>query len=156
MSDQLESTVNAANVCGDELLDKLLHLKQYEVPEVARMTRSRQNIIREVRELNSRKRKSFGDVLELSLPWFFAEPKYGVALLVVAFAGLQYLSINARNAALSDTGIYTSRDRFADYEQLDSSSATNSVQYEDVSPGLRYFNDPKGSGEVKWANYLKK
>lgn len=90
--------------CDDELLDKLLHLKRYETPEAARMTRCRQNIMREIRQQSQRRR--LVDLMEVRFPWFFAEPKYGIALLFVGFFGLQYLAVNARYAAEADPGIY--------------------------------------------------
>ncbi|MBN2163723.1 MAG: hypothetical protein JXR25_07625 [Pontiellaceae bacterium] len=155
MTDQVNHTDGGKRLCSEELLDKLLHLKQYEVPEIARMTRNRQNIMREVRSASRNQRKSFGDLIEGCFPWLFAEPKYGVAMLLVAFAGLQYLSVNARHAALSDTGIYTSPNRFATYAQP-AVTSTNAVQYDEISPHLRLFRERQKNENVKWVNYLEK
>ncbi|MCK5675691.1 MAG: hypothetical protein KAH99_01595, partial [Verrucomicrobia bacterium] len=92
---------------ADALLRQLFHLKVYENPDAARMIRNKQNIMRRVREASSRKHWSLADLLEVNIPWFFTEPKYGIAALFVVFAGLQYLGINSRNASQSHTGIYT-------------------------------------------------
>lgn len=140
----------------DELLHKMLHLKRYESPEIARMTRNRQNIMRQVRAVSVNKRKSFSDLLEINFPWFFAEPKYGVAMLFVAFAGLQYLGVNTRQAVNSDPGIYTTTtDRFAEYRTTDV-SATNAISYPAVPDGLRLFPEGRNTDEIKWINYWKK
>jgi hypothetical protein len=137
--------------CEDEMLKQLFYLKSYEKPETARMTRNKQNIMREVRTASQQRRMSLFDMLEVNFPWFFAEPKYGVALIFVAFAGLQYLGINGRHAAQSDTGIYTAAaDQFATYQQpVD--IATNSVAYPEVPSGMRLFQDRTGNGDVTWA-----
>jgi len=137
------------SLMADELLNKLFHLKQYEVPEAARMTRNKQNIMRQVREISRTKRKTLGDFIEVSFPWLFAEPKYGVAVLFMAFAGLQYLGINAHHAAESSTGIYTmsGTGRLAAYEQRDT-EVSNSVNYIDFAPGTRLFPNPSGNNIV--------
>ncbi len=136
--------------CGEEVLKKLLHLKRYETPEVSRMTRNKQNIMRHVREASRNRRKSVGDVLEINFPWFFAEPKYGVALLFVAFAALQYVGVNARHAAQSNTGIYTmSAEELAAYGQADSVE-TNSVDYPEIPSGMRLFQNGQVNDQVKW------
>jgi len=140
---------------GEELLKQLFHLKRYETPEVARMTRNRQNIMRQVREASRNKRKSLSDLIEISYPWFFAEPKYGVALLFVAFAGLQYMGVNARHAAQSDTGIYTtSTDRFAAYEQA-SVTGTNTISYPEFPQGATLFRDYQGRKDVKFVEMIE-
>ncbi len=139
--------------CGEEMLAQLFHLKSYEKPEVARMTRNKQNIMREVR--NQQPRRSLVDLMEVNFPWFFAEPKYGVALIFVAFAGLQYLGINARHAARSETGIYTTNSgQFVAYEQP--ASATNTVAYPEVPSGLRLFQNRQGNNDVTWASRWEK
>ncbi len=126
-------------VVGEEVLQQLFHLKRFETPEVARMTRNKQNIMRQVRETDRNKRKSLGDLLEINFPWFFAEPKYGVALLFVAFTALQYLGINDRHAAQSNTGIYTSSgDRFAAYESS-AATTTNTINYPELPRGETLF-----------------
>ncbi len=136
---------------GEELLKQLFHLKRYETPEVSRMTRNRQNIMRRVREASHSQRRSVGDLLEISFPWFFSEPRYGVALLFVAFAGLQYLGVNARHAAQSNTGIYTtSNDRFAAYQQA-GAAATNKAVYSEVPEDFRLFPDQHDENVVTWA-----
>lgn len=137
---------------GEEVLKQLFHLKRYETPEVSRMTRNKQNIMRKVREASRNKRKSFGDLIEINFPWFFAEPKYGVAMLFVAFAGLQYLGVNARHAEQANTGIFTaSTDRLAAYEQP-AAAATNTVDYPKLPSGLPLFPSQQNNGEVKWVS----
>lgn len=136
------------------LLRQLFHLKRYETPEVARMTRNKQNIMRQVREVSRNKRKSLGDLLEGSIPWFFAEPKYGVALLFVAFASLQYLGINARNAEHNRTGIYTapSTEQFADYQQPASEDGHKKI-YPKIPSNSRLFPVPQGNDNVMMTGY---
>ena len=137
---------------ADLLLKQLFHLKHYETPEVARMVRNKQNIMRQVREASREKRKSLGDLLEINYPWFFAEPKYGVAILFVAFAGLQYLGINARSAATSATGIYTSAGQVA-FEQ-GAESESNAVAYAEIPRyGFRLFGDRQERGDVKFVDF---
>jgi hypothetical protein len=136
----------------DLLLQQLMHLKQYEKPEVARMTRNKQNITRLVREENSKKRKSIGDLLEMNIPWFFAEPRYGIAVLFVAFAGLQFLGSNAK-ISRNQTGIYTSTGPIAALDQ-GASYATNSISYPRMPDNLRLFASPAGGdGSVKPAGF---
>ncbi len=145
-----EINIDASVGVDEDVLRKLFHLKRYEAPETSRMTRNKQNIMRHVRESHRNQRKSLGDWAEISFPWFFAEPKYGVAMLFVAFAGLQYVGVNARHAAQSDTGIYTtSTDQIAAYEQA-AAGATNTVHYETVSPNLRLFPERHNSSDIKW------
>ena len=45
-----ENYVDAVEIDQEELLRQLFHLKRYETPETARMTRNKQNIMRQVRE----------------------------------------------------------------------------------------------------------
>lgn len=148
---------NMEMVAGEQaemLLRQLMHLKRYEVPETARMTRSRQNIMRKVREAHSNKRKTFGELLELSIPWFFAEPKYGIALLFVAFAGLQYFGVNARNASNS-TGIYTSTANMAAFE-ANSAITTNRISYPKLPGNVPLFQDEHGrSSDIKFVGRLE-
>lgn len=133
------------DVEAGDLLKQLFHLKRYETPEISRMTRNKQNIMRQVRETGQNRRKSLGDLMEINFPWFFAEPKYGVALLFVAFAGLQYIGSNARYAAQNDTGIYpTPIDRFAAYEQP-ATATTNAIEYPELPVGTPLFPDWQNS-----------
>jgi hypothetical protein len=118
------------------------------------MTRNKQNIMREVRKAGQNKRKSLEDLLEINFPWFFAEPKYGVAMLFVAFAGLQYLGTNARNAAQSRTGIYTTSDQFAAYEQP-ATVVTNVIVYPKIPDNFRLFDDARNQSDVMFVERLE-
>jgi hypothetical protein len=150
-TDQQEKTVEDQ---AELLLKQLMHLKQYEKPEVARMTRNKQNIMREVRNASTNKRKSLGDLLENNVPWLFAEPKYGIALLFIAFAGLQYVGTNARSGSKS-TGIYTSNSSLASLNQS-SLISTNNISYPEIPTNLRYFPDGKNSSSIKFVERLQK
>ena len=119
-----QKTEHSGIECSEELLQKLLHLKRYEMPDSARLMRSRQNIMREVRNAQQNKRQSLFELVDAHFPWFFAEPKYGVAMLFLVFAGLQYLGINARHAAQSDPGIYVA----ASAENMASVSSPVSIE----------------------------
>jgi hypothetical protein len=143
----------AAEEQAELLLRQLMHLKRYETPEVARMTRSRQNIMRQVRTLHGNKRKTIGEWVEASMPWLFAEPKYGIAMLFVAFAGLQYMGFGTRNSA--ETGIYTSVSSVADLEQA-AMISTNSIAYPALPENLRLFPDEHGNGDIKFVESLQR
>ncbi len=103
-NDNMEATSGDPS---DVLLQQLFHLKGYEIPETARMTRNKQNIMRQVREVSGRKRWSLSDLLEVNIPWFFAEPRYGIAALFVVFATLQFWGISTNKQAGGKTGIYS-------------------------------------------------
>ncbi|MDF7807512.1 hypothetical protein P4E94_08700 [Pontiellaceae bacterium B12219] len=146
MMNEKVSNETTAEEEADVLLQKLLHLKQYEVPEVARMTRNKQNIMRQVRQAQMEKRKPLLDLLELNIPWFFAEPKYGIAALFVAFVGLQYVGMNAKNSATS-TGIYTSTANVASFEQdVPVNIVTN--RYPSLPSNYPLFGEPQGDQSV--------
>ena len=111
------------------------------------MTRNKQNIMRQVRQSQSEKRKPILDILEGNIPWFFAEPKYGIAALFVAFVGLQYVSINARNSA-SSTGIYTTTGSVAAFDEQDVSASVVSNRYPSLPSNYQLFSDPQGDQTV--------
>ncbi|MDF7801461.1 hypothetical protein P4C99_18430 [Pontiellaceae bacterium B1224] len=134
-----------AEEAADVLLQKLLHLKQYERPEDSRMTRNKQNIMRSVRQAQSEKRKPLLDMLAVNIPWFFAEPKYGIAALFVVFIGLQYVGINSRNSSTS-TGIYTSPGSVAAYDQQTTTVISN--RYPNLPSNYPLFADPQGDQSV--------
>ncbi|MDF7826311.1 hypothetical protein P4B35_19945 [Pontiellaceae bacterium B12227] len=136
---------------AEVLLKQLMHLKQYERPDAARMTRNKQNIMRSVRQAQSEKRKPLLDLLAINIPWFFAEPKYGIAALFVAFVGLQYVGINARNSATS-TGIYTSTASVASYER-DAALSVVSNRYPNLPSNSMLFSQPQGDQTVMPANF---
>ncbi len=148
-NDNMEMTAEAQ---AELILRQLTHLKRYEAPDAARMTRSKQNIMRKVRQAQGNRRQSLGDLIEVSMPWFFAEPKYGIAALFIAFAGLQYLATNAEQASRG-TGIYTSS--MADIEPV-SVASTNTVSYPQLPDNLRLFQDGSGAGSVKFVEHLRR
>jgi len=150
--DNFEMTAETA----DLMLDKLFHIKRFETPEAARMVRSRQNIMRQIRQESQNKSKSISDLIEFNFPWLFAEPKYGVALLFVAFAGLQYLGVNARQAANSQTGIYTTpAGQFAVYEQP-AAAVSSSISYPEVPDNIRLFGDVPENQNTEKVEYLQR
>jgi len=138
---------------GDQLLDRLLYLKRYEKPDAYRMTRNRQNIMREVRQLNGNRRRSLADLVEVSIPWFFAEPRYGMALLFVAFAALQFLGVQSQKHEDGTTGIYTSGADFSNYETT--SVATNRISYPQVPKDFQLFPDRQNIGDIKFVGRLE-
>lgn len=135
----LETT---ADEPAEVLLQQLIHLKHYETPDPDRMRRSRQNIMREVRKVQADKRKPLLDLMEVNIPWFFAEPKYGIAAVFVAFIGLQYLGSTARNSS-TNTGIYTSGS-VAALEQSTTISTNNSYAYPSLPDNYQLFTQPDG------------
>jgi hypothetical protein len=141
---------------ADLMLQDLFHLKRFETPDPSRMVRNKQNIMRQIRQESHNKRATVGDLIELNFPWLFAEPKYGVAILFVAFAGLQYLSVNARQAANSQTGIYTTpAAQFAEYQQP-AAAVSNSIAYPEVPGNLRLFGDVQNNQDSGLVEYLER
>lgn len=141
---------------ADELLTKLLHLKNYETPDPSRMTRNKQNIMRQVRQSQANKRKPLLDLLEVNIPWFFSEPKFGIAAVFVAFLALQYVGINARHTRTSTTGVYSSHTSLVDTEYA---PVTNieSNRYPTLPRDYQLFGQPEGDQTVLPAGFeLKK
>ena len=137
---------------ADVMLQHLLHLKTFEMPDSSRMTRNKQNIMRQVRQAQSEKRKPLLDRLELNIPWFFAEPKYGIAALFVAFIGLQYAGMSARNSTTS-TGIYTTTGSVANYQQQEAASNVVSNRYPSLPSNYQLFDNPQGNQTVVPAGF---
>lgn len=156
MSDTIKKMEAASGDSADVLLQQLLHLKKYELPEPSRMVKSKQNIMRQVREVNSQKRWSLGDLLEVNVPWFFAEPRYGIALLFIVFAGLQFWGASSRELAQDKSGIYTSGGDIAAYEQT-STISSNSISYPKLpSENLQLFpRTPAGDSSVRFVGRLE-
>ena len=145
-NDKLETT---AEDPADVLLQQLLHLKQYEIPDPVRMTRNKQNIMRRVREqAGSRSSWSLADLLEVNIPWFFAEPRYGIAALFIVFAGLQFLGVSSKQQAHNKTGIYTSGGSVAAFDPGTAISSTNT--YPRLPDNLQLFASPRaGDGSIR-------
>lgn len=139
---------------ADMLLSRLLHLKKYETPDVDRMVKHRQNIMRQVREESSRPDWSMGDLLELNIPWFFAEPRYGIAALFVVFAGLQFWAANSQKQASGRTGIYTSNNSVSMMDQ-NTSFSTNNISYPKLPDNLQLFPDQRSDSGVKFVGRLE-
>ena len=134
---------------AEVLLQQLLHLKRYEMPDAARLTKNRQNIMRQVREESLRERWSLGGLLEVNIPWFFAEPRYGIAALFVVFAGLQFWGANSQKNVNGKTGIYSSLNSAPAYEQ-NAVISTNSITYPKLPDGLDLFPNQRGSSDVRF------
>ena len=145
-------TEESAGSLADVRLQQLLHLKRYETPDSSRMVRSRQNIMRQVREASSRKRWSLGELLEVNIPWFFAEPRYGVAVLFIIFAGLQFLGTPKKQ---THTGIYTApAAKMAAYESAPA-SATNQFAYPKLPSNVALFPSQRGDANVKFVGRIE-
>ncbi len=154
MMNENDNLAGMAEEQAEVLLQQLMHLKQYERPEPARMTRNKQNIMRQVREAQANKRKSIGDLIELNIPWFFAEPKYGIAAVFVAFVALQYAGITAQSSSRS-TGIYTSNNNIAALEQRTTIAATNTITYPSLPSNYQLFDARKQSSDVEFVGRLE-
>jgi hypothetical protein len=156
MTDEIDNMKEDGMEPADLMLQDLFHLKRFETPDTARMVRNKQNIMRQIRQESQNKKNTIGDLIELNFPWLFAEPKYGVAILFVAFAGLQYLGVNARQAASSQTGIYTTpAGQFAAYEQP-VAAVSNSIPYPEVPGNLRLFGDVPQNPDSELVEYLER
>lgn len=139
---------------ADMRLQQLLHLKSYETPESSRMVRSKQNIMRQVREASSRKRWSLSDLLEVNIPWFFAEPRYGVAALFIVFASLQFLGVSSQKQAR--TGIYTSpAGKMVAYEQPASATYTNHISYPKLPSNVALFPGQQADSNIKFVGRIE-
>jgi|GEM_PF-2575254 len=130
-------------------LRHLMHLKDYEKPDTARMTKNKHNIMRRVRTAKNNQRRSVAEWIEGNLPWFFAEPRYGIAVLFVVFAGLQYWGVSSQRQASGKMGIYTSGSEIAAYSP-DASYATNRVAYPQVPDNFQLFPEQQGGSDVKF------
>ena len=156
MTDEKDNMKEDGMEPTDLMLQSLFHLKRFETPDAGRMVRNKQNIMRQIRQESQNKKSTIGDLIELNFPWLFAEPKYGVAILFVAFAGLQYLGVNARQAASSQTGIYTTpAGQFAGYEQP-VAAVSNSIPYPEVPGNLRLFGDVPQNKDSELVEYLER
>ncbi len=144
-SDNMETTSEDP---ADVLLRQLFHLKGYETPETARMIRNKQNIMRQVREVSSRNHWNLSDLLEVNIPWFFAEPRYGIAALFVVFATLQFWGISTNKQADGKTGIY-SGDRGIAMAGQNTGVYTNSVSYPKLPDSLTLFAEKQGDSSIK-------
>ena len=133
---------------ADVLLKQLFHLKGYETPDAARMIRNKQNIMRQVREASSRKRWSLSDLLEVNIPWFFAEPRYGIAALFIVFATLQFWGANVHKRERSESAIYPRGSSMAVAGQ-NSGVYTNSLSYPKIPDNLGLFAEKKGDSSIK-------
>ncbi len=154
MMDRNDNLEMAAEDPADVLLQQLFHLKGYETPDALQMTRSKQNIMRRVREASSRKHWNLSDLLEMNIPWFFAEPRYGIAALFIVFAGLQFLGINAQKQARGKTGIYTSESNVAMLDQ-GSMLSTNRISYPRLPDNLELFPGQKSDDGVKFVGRIE-
>ena len=139
---------------ADVLLQQLLHLKNYETPSADRMIKHRQNIMRQIREVSGRKRWSLSDLLEVNIPWFFAEPRYGIAALFIVFAGLQFWAASSQKQTQSATGIYTSENNMAVLNQ-NTALPTNSISYPKLPDNLSIFPDQQGGDAVKFVGRIE-
>jgi hypothetical protein len=154
MTDRNNNLETAVENPADMLLKQLLHLKGYEVPEASRMIKHKQNIMRQVREANGRSRWSLGSLLEVNIPWFFAEPRYGIAALFIVFAGLQFWGVSSQKQAHNTTGIYTSESGLVVLDQ-GTAVATNSISYPKLPDNLELFPDQQGDRGVKFVGRIE-
>lgn len=154
MMDKDENTGTMPEDAENLLLQQLFHLKGYEMPDAARMVRNKQNIMRQVREASSRKRWSLSDLLEVNIPWFFAEPRYGIAALFIVFASLQFWGANTQQQVRSKNGIYTSDGAIAT-TQKGSSIFTNSVSYPKLPNNLDLFPDQRNDSGVMFVGRVQ-
>jgi hypothetical protein len=154
MTDRIDNLEMTAESPEHVLLQRLLHLKKYETPDASRMTRHKHNIMRQVRDVSHQKRWSLEGLLEVNVPWFFAEPRYGIALLFVVFAGLQFWGISSQKQARNKTGIYTSGSSMV---ALDPSTvvSTNRISYPKLPDNLQLFPDQRGDSGVKFVGRIE-
>ncbi len=136
-NDNLEKTSGDP---ADVLLQQLFHLKSYETPDAGRMTKNKQNIMRQVREASGRESWSLSDLLEVNIPWFFAEPRYGIAALFVVFATLQFWGVITQKQVQGKIDAYP-RNRAMAVAWQNANIYTNSISYPKVADNLNLFPD---------------
>ena len=144
---------NDTETQADVLLQQLLHLKKYETPIAGRMVKSKQNIMRQVREASGKEHWSLADLIEMNAPWFFAEPRYGIAALFIVFAGLQFWGVNSQKQPQGKTGIYTSGYGVAMLEQ--NTVSPNAVSYPRLPDNFSLFSDRQGDSGVKFVGRVE-
>lgn len=140
----------------DIRLQQLLHLKQFEHPNAANMLKNRQTIMRKVRESSGDKKWSLENILEVNIPWFFAEPKYGIAALFVAFALLQFADINNKKERQPTT--YATFDSTTPFQaSILASTSSNKVQYLKPSTELKLFptRNPIDNRSIKFVGRIE-
>ena len=154
MMDKNDNLKTTAEDPADVRLQQLFHLKGYETPDTARMTRNKQNIMRQVREANSREGWSLSDLLEGNIPWFFAEPRYGIAALFIVFATLQFWGANTYRHASDEAGIYARNSSLAVAGQS-SGVFTNSVSYPKLPDNLGLFPNQQADSGVMFVGRIE-
>ncbi|MAW39451.1 MAG: hypothetical protein CMF27_00780 [Kiritimatiellaceae bacterium] len=122
----------------DQLL-QVLHLKRYESADEGRLLRNRQNIMREVRSIQVNRRPSLLERLETHLGWFYAEPKYGLALIFLLFALLQFVGVDRTNSEAS-VGVYADLSGIPAEVMLEEELEV----YPDLPAHIRLFASPTG------------
>jgi len=144
---------------ADEILQQLLHLKTYETPDPNRMRRNQQNIMRRIREEKS-KHWSLSELIEVNMPWFFAEPRYGIALLFVAFAMLQFWGSRINRSAVDREGLYDLLpSKVTTVEQLVGTvdNSTNTYSYPELPVEMHFFDNPaRNGGSVQFVGFEEK
>lgn len=153
MKNENDTLEHTDEMKAEVLLGQLMLLKQYEKSDSARMTRNKQNIMRQVRQASANKRKSIGSLLEGSIPWFFAEPKYGIAAVFVAFFGLQYMGISSQSSSQS-TGIYMPSHTIAALEKSTAVS-TNSITYPSLPNNYQLFDSKQPARDIRFVERLE-
>ncbi len=138
----------------DLLLRRLLHLKRYETPSLERITKNKHNIMRRVRDASHKPRWTLADLLELNIPWFFAEPRYGIAALFIVFAGLQFLGINSHKTEQNKADLYVSSRNLAAIESPVTFS-TNHISYPKLPDNIQLFPYQQGNDQVKFVERVE-
>jgi hypothetical protein len=138
---------------GDELLRQLLHLKRYETPDTARMVKNKQNIMRQVRVGSSKKGWTLADLLEVNIPWFFAEPRYGIAALFVVFATLQFWGVNAQKQVNGENEMYVPQSVVV--TEPSASTYSDSIAYPKLPEDLLLFPNQQGDSSVKFVGRIE-
>jgi hypothetical protein len=154
MMDKNDNLEKTSGDPADVLLQQLFHLKSYETPEPARITRNKQNIMRRVREENSRKGWSLSNLLEVNVPWFFAEPRYGIAALFVVFATLQFWGVITQKQVHGKTDTYP-RDRAMAVAGQSANIYTNSISYPKLPDNLNLFPDQQSDSGVMFVGRIE-
>jgi hypothetical protein len=138
MMDKNDNIFSTSGDPAEVLLQQLFHLKKYETPDAVRLIRNRHNIMRQVREINSRKHRSLSDLLAVNLPWFFAEPRYGIAALFIVFASLQFWGANTQKQIRDNSDFYTRNNTMAVAAPA-STLYTNSIVYPELPDDINFF-----------------
>lgn len=139
---------------------QMISLKAYEKPDEKAATSTVSRIMHEIREQEKQREKS-----DEKWAWFFAEPRYGLAALIVLFFALHMLSVKPDHyndtLAFNEPAAATPELTLEDLDLAGALSPTNSLyRYPEFNPSDNaefpvYGPDLARPENVRFVNYFK-